>query len=310
MVFYLFSLKLIQRFCFDLVVFMYPELQQSTFFLYIPLFKALMCDLVSNSSPLISSIGLLVFILAVIIAFLGYVLPLSQMSYWGLIVFSNLIATIPIVGKTVLYWLWGGEWISTETLSKIHALHVILPIISLGVILFHLLILHINTSSCGFFDRFTTSYEVCFFIDLSFYKDILFGIISFWIFVSMAWLYWDFVFHEESFVEMNTSKTSSKIIPEWFFLLFFGFIKAIPSKLGGLLLMGFQLGSLLLLFSWGTSLGSGSFKVLKFHWLGLLGISACMIGVLGAVVLLVHPLIEVLLTLNIFFLIYFYYKVI
>jgi len=149
-----------------------------------------------------------------------------------------------------------------------------------------------------------------FFIDLSFYKDILFGIISFWIFVSMAWLYWDFVFHEESFVEMNTSKTSSKIIPEWFFLLFFGFIKAIPSKLGGLLLMGFQLGSLLLLFSWGTSLGSGSFKVLKFHWLGLLGISACMIGVLGAVVLLVHPLIEVLLTLNIFFLIYFYYKVI
>jgi len=133
------------------------------FFLYIHLFKALMYDIVSNSSPLISSIGLLVFILAVIIAFLGYVLPLSQMSYWGLIVFSNLIATIPIVGKTVLYWLWGGEWISTETLSKIHALHVILPIISLGVILFHLLILHINTSSCGFFDRFTTSYEVCFF---------------------------------------------------------------------------------------------------------------------------------------------------
>jgi len=95
-------------------------------------------------------------VLTVGIAFLGYVLPLSQMSYWGLIVFSNIIGVVPIIGKGILLWLWGGEFISGETMVKIHLLHVVLPFFALFTLILHLAFLHNNMSSCGFYDRGTT----------------------------------------------------------------------------------------------------------------------------------------------------------
>lgn len=278
------------------------------FFLYLHFFKILINELLLNISILVFIFGILILYLSIGIAFLGYVLPLSQMSYWGLVVFSNIISCVPFLGKLMCFWLWGGEFISGETISKIHVIHIMLPFLSLGLIFLHLYILHINISSDGYFDRFTFNYESTFFMCISFYKDffLLYFILNLWSFFFFIW--WTFVFHEESFEIMNVQKTSSKIIPEWFFLIFFGFIKAVPSKLGGLFYMIFMLLSTLFLFSFMFYDFSFCFKFFKYFFNFIFFISFFIIAHLASVVLLLHPLIEFLFLMNIFLVSYTYFK--
>jgi len=127
--------------------------------LYIHLFKILFQVILHNTSFIVWTIGFIIYFLTVIIAFIGYVLPLTQMSYWGLTVFSNILSTVPFIGKILCFWVWGSEFIQDFTLIKVHALHVLLPFILLFFIISHLFFLHFYLSSDGFFDRFAFYYE-------------------------------------------------------------------------------------------------------------------------------------------------------
>jgi len=178
--------------------------------------------------------GFLIYLLLVLLTFLGYVLPCTQMSYWGLTVFSNLFTAVPILGLFFVYWFWGSDFIQDFTLVKVHLLHLALPFLLFLFVFLHLFILHYYMSSDGFLDRFCFYSERLVFLTFIFWRDFFlffcfFGFCGFGLYLA-----WFFVFHEESFLICNVLKTSDKIIPEWFFLFFFGFIKSIPDKFLGL----------------------------------------------------------------------------
>jgi len=177
----------------------------------------------------------------VLIAFIGYVLPCTQMSYWGLTVFSNIISTIPFFGQLLCYWLWGSEYIHDFTIIKCHSCHIVLPLLMLFFLLAHLFCLHYFISSDGFYDRFSLYYERVLFLVWFYIRDVFFGISMWCLCFYFVLCYWYFVFHEESFCVVDVLKTSDKVIPEWFFLIFFGFIKCIPSKFLGVLILGFYM---------------------------------------------------------------------
>jgi len=158
------------------------------------------------------------------------------MSYWGLTVFSNIISTIPYFGNFLIYWLWGCEFINEDTLIKIHSLHVVFPLISLFFVFMHLFFLHYFLSSDSL-DRYCFYLERCFFVYFFLFRDIGLFFYFFICFLFFSCVYWYFVFHEESWVCVEVTKTSEKVIPEWFFLMFFGVIKSVPDKFFGVLLL-------------------------------------------------------------------------
>jgi len=207
--------------------------------LYLHIFKCIFLLLLFDVSLLVWFVGFFLYFFIVFIAFIGYVLPCTQMSYWGLTVFSNIIATLPLVGLLLCYWLWGCEYIQDFTLIKCHSLHIIFPLLLLFLILLHFFCLHYFISSDGFYDRFAFYCERLLFVLWFYLRDLFFGFILIFIYFYYIFCYWYFVFHEESFDVVDVLKTSDKIIPEWFFLLFFGFIKSIPDKFYGVVVLFF-----------------------------------------------------------------------
>lgn len=205
--------------------------------LYFHIIKSFIYLILHNLSTIVWLIGIIIYFFTIIIAFIGYVLPLTQMSYWGLTVFSNIISTVPYIGYILCYWIWGSEFIQDFTLIKVHSLHIFLPFILVLIIILHFYFLHYYISSDFFFDRFVFYYEKSIFTYYYMYRDFLSLLLILFNYIYMINIYWYFVFHEESFEIVNVMKTSDKIIPEWFFLTFFGFIKAVPDKFGGMVLL-------------------------------------------------------------------------
>lgn len=163
-----------------------------------------------DSSSIVMIIGFIIFIDCILIAFIGYVLPLTQMSYWGLTVFSNILSTIPIWGEFLVYWLWGSEFISEGTLVKMHTLHIVLPFILLMIMVVHLFFLHYFLSS-DVLDRFVFYIERCFFVYWYYFRDLLLLLVLVWVWFYLIFIYWYFVFHEESWVIVEVLKTSEKV---------------------------------------------------------------------------------------------------
>ena len=207
------------------------------FCMYLHMFKIFIHIIGEQRHYLTYVIGIILYVLTVIIAFLGYVLPCSQMSYWGLTVFWNILAAVPLLGPLILFWFWGAEFICDNTLSKVLTLHIFLPTLSFLIILAHLIALHLTSSSDSLSDRGTTSSENIFFFSYTFIRDIFAIILLFLFVLYMILIYWDFVFHEESFIFASITSTPEKIIPEWFFLTFFGLIKCIPYKFIGIIIL-------------------------------------------------------------------------
>jgi len=211
--------------------------------LYIHLGKVLLLFLVVNNSMLVWFFGYLIYLLCIVIAFLGYVLPMTQMSYWGLTVFSNLLATVPVFGVKLCEWFWTGEYINVYSVVKVHSMHIVFPFLLLFVILMHFFCLHICLSS-DLLDRFVCMMERVYFNFWFFMRDICFFLFFVLFVVYMFIIWWSYVFHEESYVVADALKTSEKVIPEWFFLSFFGVIKSVPMKFAGVVLVLWLLWSM------------------------------------------------------------------
>jgi len=163
-----------------------------------------------------------------------------------LTVFSNLLAVFPLFGYYLCCWLWGCEYIQDFTLIKCHSLHIIFPLLFLFLVLLHFFCLHYFISSDGFYDRFVFYVERLLFVLWYLFRDLFFGFSLLFVYFYVLFCYWYFVFHEESFDLVDVLRTSDKIIPEWFFLFFFGFIKSIPDKLFGIIVLFFFLFSFFL----------------------------------------------------------------
>lgn len=178
-------------------------------------------------------IGTSIFLLSIIIAFLGYVLPWGQISYWGAIVITNLISTIPYVGNQIVEWLWGGFSINNATLNRFYSFHFILPFILTILIILHLYTLHFTGSRnpIGTIRNFNKiSFNIYFTL-----KDILGFFIFIIIFIIINLQYPYNLGDPDNFSIANPLVTPTHIQPEWYFLFAYAILRSIPNKFGGVI---------------------------------------------------------------------------
>lgn len=189
--------------------------------------------------------GVVIFLLMMAVAFLGYVLPWGQMSYWGATVITNLFSAIPFVGNAIVEWLWGGYYIGGSTLNRFFSLHYLLPFVISGLTLLHLTLLHTSGSNNPL--GINTIHDNIRFYSYFYVKDIVafFYLITF--FSICAYFYPNVLGHADNYIPADIFKTPPHIVPEWYFLPFYAILRSIPNKLGGVIAMVSAILSLLLL---------------------------------------------------------------
>ena len=182
------------------------------------------------------TIGTVIFILMIAIAFLGYVLPYGQMSLWGATVITNLMSAIPWVGQDIVEFLWGGFSVNNATLNRFFALHFVLPFVLAALVLMHLIALHDSAGSSnplgvsGSYDRLPFSPYYIF-------KDLI-TIFLFILILSLFVFFMPNVLGDsENYVMANPMQTPAAIVPEWYLLPFYAILRSIPNKLLGVIAM-------------------------------------------------------------------------
>ena len=174
--------------------------------------------------------GVTLLLLRIGIAFLGYVLPWGQISLWGATVITNLISAIPVIGKKIVIWVWGGFRVNTATLRCFYILHFLLPFVLLGIIIVHIIVLHRRGSRSKLLLH--TNEAKIKFNPLYSFKDII--NISFIIRFIVFILFNPFALGDpENFIEANYLISPIHIKPEWYFLYAYAILRCIPNKLGG-----------------------------------------------------------------------------
>lgn len=178
-------------------------------------------------------IGNTIFLISIITAFLGYVLPWGQISFWGATVITNLITTIPYIGTNIVQWIWGGFSINNATLNRFFSFHFILPFIIIILVLIHLYFLHLTGSS----NPLGTNRNI-FIISFNFYfiiKDILGINLIIIIFILLIFKFPYILGDPDNFIPANSITTPIHIQPEWYFLFAYAILRSIPNKLGGVI---------------------------------------------------------------------------
>ena len=189
--------------------------------------------------------GIAIFFIMMGTAFLGYVLPWGQMSFWGATVITNFASAIPYIGKNIVYWVWGGFSVGAPTLSRFFAFHFILPFILSAMVIIHLILLHVNGSSnpLGLKNNYDfTSFHPYFLV-----KD-LHGLVIASIFFSII-IFWfpNYLGDAENFIQANPLVTPVHIVPEWYFLFAYAILRWVPNKLLGLICLVLSILALCLL---------------------------------------------------------------
>ena len=211
--------------------------------------------------------GVVIFILMMATAFIGYVLPWGQMSFWGATVITNLFSAIPLIGDSIVQWLWGGFSVDNATLNRFYSLHYLLPFLIAGLVIAHLVLLHTNgnTNPLGIESKTDT---VPFYPYL-YVKDLFGFIVLMTLFTFVVYFYPNSLGHPDNYIPANPMVTPPHIVPEWYFLPFYAVLRSIPDKLGGVLAMGGALVMLLLMPLLNTSeIRSTAFRPIfrKLYW--------------------------------------------
>jgi ubiquinol-cytochrome c reductase cytochrome b subunit len=182
-------------------------------------------------------LGVIIFLLMMATAFMGYVLPWGQMSYWGATVITNLFSAIPLVGDTIVSFLWGGYSVGNPTLNRFFSLHFLLPFMIVGVVILHVWALHVpgNNNPTGI--PIKSGKDAVPFHPYMTVKD-GFSLVVFLIFFAY-WVFYipNYLGHADNYIPANPSVTPAHIVPEWYFLPFYAILRAVPDKLGGVIAM-------------------------------------------------------------------------
>jgi quinol-cytochrome oxidoreductase complex cytochrome b subunit len=188
--------------------------------------------------------GVVIFILMMATAFMGYVLPWGQMSFWGATVITNLFSAIPLIGKDIVDWLWGGFAVDNPTLNRFFSLHFTFPFVIAGAVLIHLILLHEVGSNNPL--GLTLKTENVSFYPYFYVKDLFGLMILLLIFFTFVFYYPNTLGHPDNYIEANPMKTPLHIVPEWYFLPFYAILRSIPNKIGGVIAM---FGSLIIMLT-------------------------------------------------------------
>ena len=184
-------------------------------------------------------LGVIILLLMMATAFMGYVLPWGQMSFWGATVITNLFSAIPVVGEAIVTWLWGGFAVDNATLNRFFALHYLLPFMIVGVVGLHIWALHhVGQNNPTGVEVKDIRKDTVPFTPYATLKD-AFAVVCFMI--MFAWFIFytpNYLGHADNYIPANPLVTPAHIVPEWYFLPFYAILRAIPDKLGGVIAMG------------------------------------------------------------------------
>lgn len=223
--------------------------------------------------------GLVMFLLMMATAFIGYVLPWGQMSYWGATVITNLFTSIPYIGEPITKWLWGGFSVGFSTLVRFAAIHYTLPWVLVALTALHLTFLHSVASNNPVGSE--KSVPVSFFPFFGL-KDLHSVLVLFLCLALVITLIPNYLGHPDNFIPADPFVTPKHIVPEWYFLPFYAILRSIPHKAGGVLAM---VGSIVMLFmlpSFNTSeIRSSKYRPAFNFFLGLFAVDFALLGWIG-----------------------------
>ena len=178
-------------------------------------------------------IGVIIILISMATAFLGYVLPWGQISFWGATVITNLLSAIPYIGQIIVEWIWGGFSIDNATLNRFYSFHFILPLIIIILVIIHLFFLHLKGSNNPLGTN-RNKYKIPFHLYFTI-KDIL-GFILIIILHFLIIIQYPYILRDpDNFIYANSIATPIHIKPEWYFLFAYSILRAIPNKLGGVI---------------------------------------------------------------------------
>nr|APX39912.1 cytochrome b [Stylosomus rugithorax] len=177
--------------------------------------------------------GVTLFFIVMATAFLGYVLPWGQMSFWGATVITNLVSAIPYLGTAIVQWLWGGFAVDNATLTRFFALHFLMPFVIIALMMIHLMFLHQSGSS----NPLGTTYNIdkIPFHPYFTFKDILGIMVSIMLMMTLILSNPYILGDPDNFTPANPLITPIHIQPEWYFLFAYAILRSIPNKLGGVI---------------------------------------------------------------------------
>ena len=258
----------------------------SMFFLavYIHIFRSLFYGSYKSPREVIWIIGIIIYLLMMAAAFLGYVLPWGQMSFWGATVITNLFSAIPLVGEGIVTWLWGGYSVDNPTLTRFFTLHYLIPFLILGLVVLHIWALHVpgNNNPVGI-DIKKPSKDTVPFHPYIVIKD-GFALLMFMIVFAFFVFYTPNILgHADNYIEANPLVTPAHIVPEWYLLPFYAILRSVPDKLLGVIAM---LSAILILAAlpWldTSKIRSAVFRPLykQFYW--ILVADVLILGYVGA----------------------------
>jgi len=233
----------------------YIHMNGASFFfivVYIRIFRGLYYGSYKPPREVLWLLGVLILILMMATAFMGYVLPWGQMSYWGATVITNLFSAVPWIGESIVEWLWGGFTVDNPTLNRFFVFHFLLPFVIVAVVLLHLWALHrfgsnnpLGIDAKGPQDKipFHPYYTV---------KD-AFGLGVFLVvFAAAVFFAPNFMGHPDNYIEANPLVTPEHIVPEWYFLPFYAMLRAITFDIGipftGVVIIEAKLGGVIVMF--------------------------------------------------------------
>nr|YP_010959084.1 cytochrome b [Pseudophilothrips ichini]WND64427.1 cytochrome b [Pseudophilothrips ichini] len=180
-------------------------------------------------------VGITILFLVMATAFLGYVLPWGQMSFWGATVITNLLSAIPYLGNLLVIWLWGGFSVDNPTLNRFFVFHFILPFLVMFMVILHLMFLHTSGSNNNL--GINSNYKKIRFNPFFMLKDLL-GFLIFFIVIFFIICFYPYMLGDpDNFILANSMITPVHIQPEWYFLFAYAILRSIPNKLGGVLML-------------------------------------------------------------------------
>ncbi len=264
----------------------------SMFFLavYIHMFRGLYYGSYKEPREVVWMLGVVIFLLMMATAFMGYVLPWGQMSYWGATVITNLFSAIPVVGESIRTLLWGGFSVDNPTLNRFFSLHYLLPFAIFGVVALHIWAFHTsgNNNPSGVEIKDVKKDAVPFHPYYT-VKDAFAIVVFLVLFAAFVFFNPNGLGHPDNYIEANPLSTPASIVPEWYFLPFYAILRAvtfdigpISSKLGGVIAM---FSSILVLFvlPWldTSKVRSMRYRPVARMWFFLFVIACIALGYLG-----------------------------
>jgi ubiquinol-cytochrome c reductase cytochrome b/c1 subunit len=247
----------------------------SMFFLavYVHMFRSMYYGSYKEPREVLWILGVIIFLLMIITAFTGYVLPWGQMSFWAATVITNLFTAIPVVGNAIAMWLWGGFAVDSPTLTRFYSLHYLVPFVIAGVVVLHVWALHVAGQNNPLGINVRSSEDTVPFTPHATTKDLVGTVVFLILFAWFAFFVPNFLSPPDNYIPANPLQTPPHIVPDWYLLPFYAILRSIPNKLIGVIALFASIAVLVFLPWLDTSrVRSATFRPLyrQFFWIFLL----------------------------------------